>query len=68
MLAMVISELCARDVRISLVRMSSLEWFFKKKKVAAVSSVAVASEPATVKVSEKTRISAEMPSGMSINF
>jgi hypothetical protein len=51
---MAISELSAKDVRISLVRISSLERFFRWKKVAAVSSVAVVSEPATVKVSELT--------------
>jgi hypothetical protein len=49
---MVISESSANDVRISLVRISSLDGFFKRKKVAAVSSVAVVSEPATVKESE----------------
>ena len=62
---MAMSVLSAKDVRISLMRMLSLEGFFNMKKVAAVSSIAVVTDPTTVKVSEITSISVkEMPLGV----
>jgi hypothetical protein len=68
-LVIAISELSAKDIQISLVRMPSLEGSFNMKKVAAISSIAVVSNQATAKVSEITSISVEeMPSGVSINF
>lgn len=52
---MVISESSAKIVQISLARVSSLEGLFNRKKVAAVSNVAVVSEPATDRVHDNLK-------------